>query len=197
MSDMPSMQRLSELQQFIADFGKIFRVPPLADTGRAENDIEHSFGLALSCWFLAPKIAPDLNIEKILKYALAHDTVEIHAGDTYIFADQHVLDSKSEREDAAIAQLAADWPDFQEMTDYAKNYKDKADEEAKFVYAVDKILPVLMCMLERKDFWVRHKITLDMQVKEKLKVRTSKYTAPYYEKLVEWMSAPDNFYKPD
>jgi 5'-deoxynucleotidase YfbR-like HD superfamily hydrolase len=59
----PSMARIAELQQFIADFAKVERVPQLADTGRPENDVEHSFGLALTCWFLAPKIAPELSLE--------------------------------------------------------------------------------------------------------------------------------------
>lgn len=194
----PSMQRLAELQQLIADFAKVQRVPHLADTGRPENDVEHSFGLAFTCWFLAPKIAPDLSVEKILKYALAHDTVEVHAGDTFVFGAQERLDSKSDREDAAIAQLAADWPDFPELAESAKSYKDRADPEAKFVYAVDKILPVLMVNLgEKSAFWERHQISLHMQATEKIeKIRVSEYIAPYYEELLAWMSDPNYFYKP-
>lgn len=193
----PSIQRLAELQQLIADFAKVLRVPHLADTGRPENDVEHSFGLALTCWFLAPKIAPELSLEKILQYALAHDTVEVHAGDTFVFGPQDALDSKSAREDAAIEQIAADWPDFVELSDYARGYKDKRDEEAKFVYAVDKILPVLMVNLGEKDrFWRRHKITLETQIAEKVKINTSEYVAPYYTKMVAWMSDPDYYYKP-
>ncbi|HEX8227522.1 MAG TPA: hypothetical protein VF572_06670 [Candidatus Saccharimonadales bacterium] len=48
MTSKPTMQRIAELQQFIADFAKIGRVPQLADTGRPENDVEHSYGLALT-----------------------------------------------------------------------------------------------------------------------------------------------------
>lgn len=194
---LPSVQRLAELQQFVANFAKIERVPQLADTGRPENDVEHSFSLALTCWFLAPKIAPELSLEKILKYALAHDTVEIHAGDTFVFGPSEVLATKSAREDAALEKLAEEWVDFPELVGYAKDYKEKRDEEAKFVYSVDKILPVLMVNLGEKDvFWVRNKITLQMQKNEKRgKVRISPYIAPYYEKLVAWMTDPDYFYK--
>lgn len=192
----PSVQRLAELQQFIADFARVERMVELADTGRRENDVDHSYSLALTCWFLAPKIAPGLSLEKIFKYALAHDTVEIHAGDTFLFADQASLDSKPARERAAIGRLRAGWPDFPEMVDAAEGYMDKADEEAKFVKAVDKILPVLMINLgEKSAFWHRHKITLQMEIDSKASVKISEYFAPYYEKLIEWMSEPDYFYK--
>lgn len=191
----PTINRIAELQQFIADFAKVERVPQLADTGRPENDVEHSYGLALTCWFLAPKIAPDLDLGKILRYALAHDTVEIHAGDTFIFADPEVLASKSDREDAALEKLAEDWSDFPGMTDYAKGYKDKRDEEAKFVYSVDKILPVLMVDLgEGSDFWKRHKITFDMEADKKQNIRTSAAVAPYYDALLDWMRDNSEFY---
>jgi putative hydrolase of HD superfamily len=193
--DYPSIERIAELQQLIADFSRVQRVPQLADTGRAENDVEHSFGLALTCWFLAPKIAPKLNLQKILCYALAHDTVEIHAGDTFVFGPQEHIDSKSAREDAAIKQLRADWPDFPEMVDAAKGYKDKVDEEAKFVKAVDKLLPILMVNLgEKADFWNRHKVTLQMEIENKKSLKVSDHFAPYYDQLVKWMQENDYFY---
>ena len=191
------MERLAELQQFIASFSRIERVPHLADTGRPENDVEHSYGLALTCWFLATKIAPELDLSKIFRYSLAHDTVEVHAGDTFIFAPAAEIASKSDREDAAITQLEHDWPDFEEMTQFAKNYKAKADEEAKFVYSVDKILPLIMVNLgERAAFWKRHKITIEMERANKVTVKVSDAVAPYYDKLITWITDPDYFYKP-
>lgn len=197
-SNLPSIQRIAELQQFVADLAKIERVPKLADIDRPENDVEHSYGLALTCWFLADKIAPQLDIAKVLKYALSHDTVEIHAGDTFVFAPEEELASKSDREDAAIGRLQRDWHDFPELAASAKDYKDKADEEAKFVYAVDKILPVLMVNLgEKSAFWSRHKITLEMQREKKRTILQSGIVAPYYDLLMQWMSDPDYYYKPE
>jgi putative hydrolase of HD superfamily len=196
MSEHPSVERIAELQQFIADFSRIERVPELADTGRKENDVEHSFGLALTCWYLAPKLASELSLEKILCYALAHDTVEIHAGDTFIFAPKEELATKSDREEAALVQLRQDWPDFPEMIDAAETYKNKANEEAKFVKAVDKMLPALMVNLgEKEAFWQRHKITLEMEIQEKVSLKVSDAFAPYYDRLIEWLSNPDYFYK--
>ncbi|MEO6761412.1 MAG: HD domain-containing protein [Candidatus Saccharimonadales bacterium] len=181
----------------MADFAKVERVPQLADTGRPENDVEHSYGLALTCWFLAPKIAPELDLAEILKYALAHDTVEIQAGDTFVFGSAEAIASKSGREDAALIQLKQDWPDFPEMVEAAKGYKSKVNEEARFVKAVDKILPVLMVNLgDKSAFWERHKITLQMEIENKVTMKVSDTVAPYYDKLVAWMSDNDYFYKP-
>lgn len=191
----PSVDRLGELQQFVTNFSKVARVPRFED--RPENDVEHSYGLALICWYLAPKIAPELNMEKIFKYALAHDTVEIYAGDTFVFAEAETLKSKSAREDAALEQLYKDWPDFAEMVDYAKGYKEKIDEEAKFVKAVDKILPLLVIELgESSEFWNRHKITLDMERENKVTIRVSEYVAPYYERVIFWLENRGNMYTP-
>lgn len=198
MKAYPTVNRLAQLQQMVADFASVVRVPQLADKGRAENDVEHSYGLALTAWFLSTHIAPELDQSKILKYALAHDLVELHAGDTFVFGDQAALDSKSDREDDAINKLAVDWTDFPDIATFARDYKNKSDEEAKFVYAVDKLLPVLMINLGEKDaFWNRHKISYNDQAEEKRdKVRTSKYVSPYYELLMEWISNPDYMYKP-
>ncbi len=186
--DYPSLDRIAELQQLVADFAKVTRVPHLADNGQPENDAEHSFGLALTCWYLQPKIAPELDLGEILKYSLAHDIVELHAGDTFIF-DQENWESKEERERAALVSLRKDWPDFPAMSDYAEGYMDKTSQEARFVKAVDKLLPVIMVELgEQSDFWRRHKITLEMEQANKVTIRVSEFVAPYYERLIEWLA---------
>lgn len=148
---------------------------------------DHSFGLALTCWFLVPRIAPELDMTKIFAYALAHDTVEVHAGDTFIFDKTNAV-SKSDREDAAIEQLRQDWSDFLELANAAADYKNKIDDEAKFVYSVDKMLPVLMVNLgEKAIFWERHKITNQMmQDNKKTDMSVSSHVVPYFDELVEW-----------
>lgn len=194
-AELPSVGRIAELQQFITKFAKVERAVNLTDTGRPENDVEHSYGLALTCWYLAPKIAPNLNIAKIFAYAIAHDTVEVYAGDTFLFGDPELLAMKSDREDAAIESLKEDWSDFPDLSEAAAGYKSKQDEEARFVYAIDKILPVLMVNLGEKDeFWHRHKITKSIHDDAKKTILASDYVAPYYEKLLAWTNEPNHFY---
>lgn len=192
----PSIDRLAELQQLVADFAKIERVPLLADNGRLENDVDHSFGLAMTCWYLQPKIAPELDLLKILQHALSHDIVELHAGDTYVF-DEAALADKDIRERQALAQLKNDWSDFPELTAHAEDYMDKVDEESKFVKAVDKILPVLMIELgiEQKDTWQERGVTLEMERENKVTIHVSKYLSPYYELLITWLDERGNIPK--
>jgi putative hydrolases of HD superfamily len=191
----PSVQRIAELQQLIADFSSIQRALNIADKGRPENDVEHSYGLALTCWFIAPKIAPHLDMQKILMYALAHDLVELHAGDTYVF-DSKAVETKPQREDEALERLAIDWPDFTDMVTAAKDYKDKKDAEAKFVYVIDKMLPPILINLGEKDaYWKKHNITKQMHDSLKHKaMMASPEASIYYEKLVEWLENPNYFH---
>jgi putative hydrolase of HD superfamily len=194
----PSIERIAELQQLIADFSKIQRMVSYADTGRKENDVDHSFGLALTCWFLAPKIAPNLDLHKIVLYALAHDLVELHSGDTYVF-DAEGVKTKAVREAAAIKKLQEEWPDFPEMIDYMQGYSDKRDEEAKFVYTVDKMLPPILINLgEKNRHWTAMKVTREMHDAEKrAKMVHSPELQPYLEALLDWTHNPDHFYNPD
>lgn len=196
MTDYPSMDRLAELQQMIADFAKVERVPPMGDTGRPENDVEHSFGLAITCWYLHSKIAPELDLLKILQYALAHDIVELHAGDTYAF-DTARTESKAMREQDALKLVKNDWSDFKDLTLFAEKYIDKADDEARFVKAVDKLLPVIMIELDRnpKAFWKNLKVTLDMERDNKVSIKVSDLVAPYYDKLISWLDERGNLHK--
>ncbi|HEY1064080.1 MAG TPA: HD domain-containing protein [Candidatus Saccharimonadales bacterium] len=200
MADVnPSMDRLAELQQMIAEFASVQRMINIADKGRLENDVEHSFGLALTCWFMHPQIAPHLDLGKILQYALAHDIIELHAGDTFAF-DTEAVKTKEAREAASLEQIKADWPDFPGLTDYAQGYADKRDAEAKFVYTIDKLLPSIMIKLSGKseEFWHDHKITREAHEAEKRsKMRHSPEAADYLEALNEWLAKPDNFYKPE
>lgn len=191
------MDRLAELQQMIADFAKVKRVPHLADNEDPENDVEHSFGLALTCWYLQPRIAPELDLLKILQHALAHDIVELHAGDTFIFDDTNWA-TKEDRERAALKAIEHDWSDFPALAEHAKGYMEKVDEEARFVKAVDKLLPVIMVELGQKDtFWKQHGITLQMEQDNKVTIHVSKFVSPYYDMLIEWLAERGNIPNPE
>jgi len=191
----PSMNRLAELQQLIADFAKVKRLVPLVDASDAENDVEHSYGLAMTCWFLHDKIAPELDLGKILRYALAHDLVEIHAGDTYPF-DAAAVATKEKRERDAMRQLEKDWHDFPMIVEFAEGYADKINEEAKFVYAVDKLLPVIMIELGGgKKLWEKKGLSLAMERENKVTILKSEIVAPYYEKLITWLDERNNIPK--
>lgn len=180
---------LSKVQKFIdllTEFGKVERVVYFPGTERQENDQEHSYSLAMTAWYLVDSNKLSLNIEKILKYALVHDLVEVFAGDTYIYGDPEHISSKVEREEKAVAQLIEAHPEFQELHGSIAEYMRHEDPESKFVYALDKVLPVLLIYSDGGKTWKEEKITLDMLVSHKAhKVAVSPEIQPYFNEIVE------------
>ncbi len=190
----PSIERIAELQSLIAQFAQVERALHLPNTQQKESDTDHSFGLALTCWYLQPKIAPELDLLEIFKLALAHDLVEVHAGDTFVF-DEVGKSDKDTRERAAMQKLADDWPDFPEIAEYAGKYADKLSEEAKFVKAVDKLLPLLLLELSGETEWQRLTITLEMERENKVTMFVSDYIRPYYDLVLKWLEERGNIPK--
>lgn len=130
----PDINRVIDFHRLLLQFQAIERVThvPRGQDFRLENDTEHSYNLAMVGWFLS-EYFPHLDRDTVIRYALVHDLVEIHAGDTYVYADQSALDSKAEREAAALEQLEKDWQDFGDLTKTIHAYESKSDDEARFV----------------------------------------------------------------
>jgi putative hydrolase of HD superfamily len=169
MRPKPDISRLIQLQQLLLEFRAIERrlhIPPGLD--KFENDAEHSYALAMTAWYLAPHF-PKLDRDLLLRYALAHDLVEVHAGDTYAYSDNVTLEQKRKRETKAVERLAADWQDWPDMVEAVQAYETRADEESKFIYALDKIIPALMDYMNEGRGWRHNGITFPMFVEEKNK----------------------------
>lgn len=148
-----------------------------------ENDTEHSYNLAMTAWFLAQWF-PELDKNKVIQYALAHDLVEIHAGDTFIYGSPEELASKTKREAKAFKKLSKEWADFEDIIQCIKSYETRTDDEAKFVYALDKIMPIMLVYLHDGHSWEIDNITAKMLYEAKIeKVALSPEITPYFEEL--------------
>lgn len=197
MDKKPDIHRLIELQKLLLAFGQVTRFTYLPGRDKKrENDAEHSYSLAMTAWFLAPHF-PALDSGRLLKLALAHDLVEVHAGDTFVYGKQEHIQTKIEREQAALQQLQKDWPDFSEMTEALKEYEEKSSEEAKFVYALDKLMPPMINYLADGTVWREHSVTLDMFIAEKeKKIPTDSPIYPYYQEILAFFKTkPELFAK--
>jgi putative hydrolase of HD superfamily len=96
-----------------------------------------------------------------------------------------VLSGKAEREVAAVEQLAKEWPDFPEMTSAIHEYEARQTDEAKFVYALDKLMPILLNYLNQGRSWQHHGVTFEKFVAEKeAKVPISPEIYAYYKELL-------------
>jgi putative hydrolase of HD superfamily len=109
---------------------------------RKENDSEHTFELAMICRYLCLEYNKnwwDLDVNKVIKYALVHDLVEIYAWDTNTYnTSQELIDSKHEREMSSLDQLRNQLPFFSELLTEIDIYEDQTNEEAIFVKWIDK-----------------------------------------------------------
>lgn len=189
-----NITRLLELQRLLAAFSQVERMNHRkhADAFVPENDTEHSYNLAMTAWYLA-KWFPELNRDVLIRYALVHDLVEVHAGDTYIYGSKDELASKVQREAEALKKLEADWPDFESMNETIHAYETRADAESCFIYALDKIMPIMMIYIHDGYTWKKEGVTVDMLYKAKIdKIKLSPEVLPYFNQLHELLlSRPD------
>lgn len=88
---MDKKERLKKQLDFIMEIDKvknIFRQTYLADGKRKENDAEHSWHLALMAVLLKEYSNEEVDLSKVIPMVLAHDLVEIDAGDTYAYDEK-------------------------------------------------------------------------------------------------------------
>ena len=161
MNHTQQLEQLIKLQNLISNFAQIRRTV-FHKNGAAENDVEHSYTLALAAWLLS-RNHDDLDTDKCIKYALVHDLPEILAGDTDIYDQSDFQQSKQSREMNAIIKLEIDYPELTDLIDVIKKYEMRVDRESKFVYCLDKLTPIILNLTANGLGWQRHepRITLD------------------------------------
>ena len=194
----PGVQRLIDLQNLMVRFAAVERhVNMPAPLDRAENDIEHTYTLAMAAWFLS-EYFPELDRNKLIHLALAHDLLEVHSGDTFVYGDAAIIASKAEREAAAVKQLKQEWRDFPGLLTAIDEYEHRQSAEAKFVYALDKIMVITLNMLSNGKTWHKHGVTFEQFVAEKeKKVPTSPEIYAYYKQLYDLLlTQPHLFARP-
>jgi putative hydrolases of HD superfamily len=182
-----NIDKLLQFTKAIHDFRAIERRVLTRDSERLENDVEHSYTLAMLAWYILEENDLKLDLKKVLQYALVHDLVEIYAGDTYIFTkDTKKLESKEEREKEAQNRLKQEFPELKEVHEYIERYEKKEDEESVFVYALDKLEPIMAIYLDKGRTWKRENIDLATIIAYKEpKISLSPLVKEYFDAIVE------------
>lgn len=180
----PDATRTSAFIRLLHAFQSIERVAHVADLSRRENDVEHSYFLAMLCWYLCDALQLKYSKERVLKYALAHDLHEAYAGDTYIF-DHEALKTKKEREGNARIRIAGEFPEFTDLHTTIETYEKQNDPEAHFVHAVDKILPMLINYVQGGHTWKEMKIVqTDLIAHKRAKIGKQKEVKELLEQII-------------
>lgn len=138
-------------------FGRVERVTFHEDGQRPETDTDHTVMLMLCVvtvhTALAPRL-PALDLHKCLLYALVHDLVEAHAGDTPSYRITAADDlAKRRREADAWRQIRDDFgfPATRWLPDTIAAYERQETVEARFVRFLDKMLPKLTHLLNNAE----------------------------------------------
>lgn len=128
------------LSELTGEFANVFRIPRLAN-GRRESDVEHSFMLALTAVEVARKSNTPLDLEKVSRFALVHDLLELKVGDVATFdLTPEQLAEKNRREQVAKQELLSELPPT--IATSLEEYEHQDTTEAVFVRTLDKLLPV-------------------------------------------------------
>ena len=156
----PNLDHILGFCRLLMQFQGVERYGADAPQGFRENDAEHSYSLAMMAWYLITTRKLDLDLNLAIKYALAHDLVEVYAGDTHAFGSSPAKASKKLREELALNLLRAEYPEFPALPEIIHTYEARDDAEAKFVYGLDKIMPSIMIYLNESGLYVSREISL-------------------------------------
>jgi putative hydrolase of HD superfamily len=158
-----STERFKRQIEFIVEVDKlkkILRRTTLMDGSRQENSAEHSWHIALIVLVLSEYADEDnLDLLQVIKLLLAHDLVEIDAGDTYCYDEIGGQDQK-ERETRAADRIFNILPEDQAKSFRAlwDEYEEKKTPESLFANALDRFQPLLHNYFTQGHSWRRHGI---------------------------------------
>lgn len=150
----------------------IFRQTHLSMHGRAENDAEHSWHMALMAYILREYSNEPVDILRVMLMCLIHDIVEIDAGDTYAY-DEAEFASQKERENMAKERIFSMLPEEQknEFTALFDEFEANETAEAKFAHAMDNLQPLMLNNSNGGADWRAHEVCAEQVYKRHSKTK--------------------------
>lgn len=132
-------------------FGRTMRGTFHEDGKRPESDTDHTVMLGLVASGIAQQHYQHLDLGLIAQFALVHDLVEAYAQDTRTLKiDAAGKADKAKRERAALKRIEEEFSDsFPLIPELINRYEERVEPEARFVKAVDKIIPKITHILNR------------------------------------------------
>ena len=182
-------QRLKQQMDFLLEVDKeknIFRQTHLSGGGRAENDAEHAWHMALMIYLLREYANQDFDPLKAMVMALIHDVVEIDAGDTYAY-DEAGLATQQEREAKAARRIFGLLPQDQrdEMMALFREFEDYETPEARFAHVLDNLQPLMLNHANNGGDWRAHQVKKSQIYKRNAKTAAGSQTLwAYMEDMV-------------
>lgn len=151
---------------FIIEIDKmksVYRRTYITSGDRRENDAEHSFHVAMMAHLLAKYADKPVNVDRVCKMLLAHDIVEVDAGDTFAY-DAKGYEDKEDREMKAAKRLFGilDQDLGEEFFNLWLEFEDVKTNDALFANALDRLQPIMMNYYGKVTTWSLYPISKEM-----------------------------------
>ncbi|MCR4632932.1 MAG: HD domain-containing protein [Erysipelotrichaceae bacterium] len=155
-------ERIKKQLAFALEIDKeknIFRQTHLSGHGRAENDAEHAWHMAIMAYLLREYANEEVDIGRVMLMCLIHDIVEIDAGDTYAY-DAEGLKTQKEREEKAKERIFSLLPEDQkkELVSLFDEFEDYESAESRFAHAMDNLQPLILNNANEGGDWKDHDV---------------------------------------
>ena len=183
-------ERLEQQLDFIREVDKvklITRQTPLANGSRKENDAEHSWHLALMAGLLEEHADASVNVPRVMKMVLAHDLVEIDAGDTYAY-DTEGAKTQHQRELKAAERIFGLLPKDQgeELRALWDEFETYETADAKYAHLLDNFQPLLLNDASGGISWIEHTVHKSQIYKRNAKIdQSSKEIWDYMKDIIQ------------
>ncbi len=126
---------------------------------RYENSAEHSWQVSVLALTMAKFSDESIDIDKVLKMLLLHDICEIDTDDIFFF-DEVGRENIKEQESAAAERIFGILPSATgaEFLEIWKEFEAAKTKEAKFAKAIDRLMPVLQNIYNKRQSWDENSI---------------------------------------
>ena len=127
-----------DLSDLLGQMGHIRRVTRLPN-GEQESDSHHAFSLALIAYQFCSQHCPELDSNKVVLFALAHDLLEIITGDeNTLHYDPAAHKLKQQREEKAAREFDELFQRYPALKQAMYDYEQLDTPEAATVFVLDK-----------------------------------------------------------
>lgn len=157
------MDKKLDFIRAIESLKTIERFNKTSNLDRAESSAEHTWHLVMIVYTLADN-RKELNKWKAVEIALVHDLVEIYAGDVKFWDEgkksvQQIRKAEEESARRLFSLLPKQTGKY--FFSLWEEYENRKTKEAKFVYALDKLQPLLQRVVAHDNGWKEKQVDIE------------------------------------
>jgi 5'-deoxynucleotidase YfbR-like HD superfamily hydrolase len=133
-----TVEEVIDLSDLLGQLGHVRRAT-LLPNGEQESDSHHAFSLALIAYQFCLQHCPDLDINKVILFALSHDLLEVVTGDeNTLHYDATAHKRKQQREEKAEREFDELFRRYPALKTALRDYERLDTPEAAAVFVLDK-----------------------------------------------------------